>query len=890
MKNIFTIILILFFTTSLLAQNEVIVRIDHAQSDQLELIKNKKLEITAYQEGVFLDAQVNPQQYQELIEEGWEIRITQSHEQNKVNLNSQKDIAGYRTYDEVLAELQQIAIDYPEICTLTDIADSHGKEYFNNGITGYEDYQHDIWMLKISDQVNESEDEPAVYFMGAHHAREPISTEVVMGIINHLTTKYGVDDEVTNMVNEAEIYLIPMVNPDGHEVVLDQLNTNWRKNVADGDGNGVLNYNSGSLDGVDPNRNYGWEFGGEGSSGDQTAETYRGPSAFSEPETAAMRDLLASHHFTTGISYHSYSELVLWPYGYSANSLAPDHEALQELGENMAESIPRIIGSGHYIPEQANDLYAASGVTDDWAYGQHGIFCFTVELGQEFIPPSPQVPNIVADNIEAAMMVLNRTNHQSLRGHVYDAETLEPLVAEVYDPSIDGLESYRKPYKSSASFGSYYRLFTVGNKSITFSAYGYISQSISDIEITEEEATILDVYLEKAPLGPIFGSVIDGNTGENIEGAEIQILNTPLLPVFTNEQGVYEMEDVAYNAYTLRVDKDGYAPLYIDQNIDENHHVLNFVLLPSEAITFEEGEFGEEFNMSGQLPWVIDENIAWEGDFSSASGDIGDSQSSTMALQLEDRSAGIVSFYKKVSSESGWDFLEFYIDGVKQNSWSGEIDWSPEEFQIPEGDHQIHWTYKKDSNTSNGSDKAWIDYIEIPPMLTTVVNAGPDQIVCEDEVVQLNAYAANYESAQWTSTGDGSFSDEADLNSIYTPGTNDILDGTVALSITANGSGIATDEMILAIETCLGVNNSLQYPIFSLSPNPANDWVMVSFKETNTALLEIYNTSGRIIQTIHLSENQEAVKIDVSSFQSGVYVLKLSEQTGAFSIQRFIVN
>ena len=74
------------------------------------------------------------------------------------------------------------------------------------------------------------------------------------------------------------------------------------------------------------------------------------------------------------------------------------------------------------------------------------------------------------------------------------------------------------------------------------------------------------------------------------------------------------------------------------------------------TLTFEEGEFGEEFNMSGQLPWVIDENIAWEGDFSSASGDIGDSQSSTMALQLEDRSAGIVSFYKKVSSESGWDF------------------------------------------------------------------------------------------------------------------------------------------------------------------------------------------------------------------------------------------
>lgn len=877
-------------STSLIAQDEVIIRIDHAQYDQLEMIKSKKLEITAYEEGVFLDVQVSPQQYQNLIEEGWKPRITQSHEKNIINLSPQKDIAGYRTYDEVLTELQQIAIDYPEICSLTDIADSHGKEYFNDGIIGFEDYQHDIWMLKISDNVNDTEDEPSVYFMGAHHAREPISTEVVMGIINHLTTKYGVDDNVTNMVNEAEIYLIPMVNPDGHEVVLDQLNTNWRKNVADGDGNGELNYNSGSVDGVDPNRNYGWEFGGEGSSGDQTAETYRGPYAFSEPETMAMKNLLEAHHFTSGISYHSYSELVLWPYAYSENSLAPDHEALQELGEQMAESIPKIIGSGHYTPEQANDLYTASGVTDDWTYGQLGIFSFLIELGQEFIPPSPQVPNIVADNIEAAMMVLNRANYQCLRGHIYDAETMEPLIAEIYDPSIDELGDYREPYKSSAAFGSYYRMFTVSNKEITFSSYGYISQTITDIQILEEEATILDVYLEKAPLGPIFGSVIDGNTGENIEGAEILILHTPLLPVFTDDQGIYEMESVAYNSYTIKVDKEGYAPLYIDQDINENHHQLNFVLLPSEAITFEEGEFGDGFIMSGQLPWIIDEEIAWEGDFSSASGDIGDSQSSAMELQLEGRSAGIVSFYKKVSSESGWDFLEFYIDGVKQNSWSGEIDWSPEEFQIPEGNHQIKWTYKKDSNTSNGSDKTWVDFIEIPPVLTTVVNAGPDQSICQDELAQLNAYAANFENISWTSVGDGSFSDDAALNCIYTPGPNDIGNGMVELFISASGSGTANDQMTLYIDVCLGIDDLNQIISFNCSPNPVKDWLHISFKDAPMESIEIYSMSGELIQYVHLQQNQEELDLNTSSYHSGVYLIKASQNNGEFSIQKVIVN
>lgn len=890
MKKYLSIIALLFLSQIIFAQSEVVVRIDQPNESELQFIKSNKLEITAFKEHKFIDIMIDQNWLNLLSDHNIAYTITQTHEQNKLNLIGNKDINGYRSYDEVVAELQQIAIDYPDICQLSDIGDSHGKVYYNDGQSNYEDYQHDIWMLKISDQVNETEDEPAVYFVGAHHAREPISTEVVMGIIYHLLEGYGLDDEITNMVNEAEIYIVPIVNPDGHEIVLDQINTNWRKNAADNNGNGILETNTYDPDGVDPNRNYGWEWGGSGSSGDQTDETYRGEFAFSEPETQSIKELLATYHFTSGISYHSYSELVLWPYAYSMESLAPDHEALEELGTNMAMSIPRITGSGYYTPEQSNELYPAAGITDDWAYGKHGVFCYTVELAQQFIPPANQVEEIVSDNIEAAMMVLNRANHQTLRGHIFDAESLEPLQAEIFVDGIDGMASNRDPYKSNTEFGSYYRLLPSGNKTVTFSAYGYVSQSFENVSISEEEATFLDVFLERAPSGSVFGSVIDGITGENLEEVEISILNTPLQAVYTNANGVYEMEEVAYNSYEIKVSKPGYSTIILEQEINENQYIINFVLLPSNAISFEDGVFEEEFTFSGNLPWEIDENEAYTGTFSSVSGAIGNQQESSMTLEIEDGMAGEFSFYRKVSSESNYDYLYFYIDGSEMASWSGEQDWAQASFNVAEGSHEYKWTYNKDGSVSSGSDKAWIDDIELPAAAVTMVNAGPDLEICHDAQAELNAYAANFETLSWTSSGDGSFSNENIPNTVYTPGSEDIANGTVQLQLMANGSeSISSDEMTLFVEMCLGIEELDAYD-FRISPNPASDMVNIELNGQNLKEIRIYHISGQLIQKIQLAQNEENIHLNAKTFGAGVYIVKVFNNQGWSVAKRLVLE
>ena len=890
MKNIVTLIMAFLLVSSSFSQNQMVIRIQDANQENYDYFNKNNDEITAYRNGQYLDVLVGQERYKDLKAAGWNMQITQTTEKNIQNLNTNKDIDGYHTYDEALAELQQVANDYPEICTLTDIADSHGKEYFNNGLTAYENYQHDVWMLKISDNVNDNEDEPAVFFMGAHHAREPISTEVVLGIIQHLTDNYGTDDEITAMVDNAEIYIIPMVNPDGHEVVLDQLNTWWRKNAADNDENGQFSYFSDGPDGVDPNRNYGWNFGGEGSSGNPTSDIYHGPSAFSEPELASMRDMITEHHFTSGITYHSYSELVLYPYGYSASAVAPDRDALEELAVNMAESIPKIAGSGHYFPEQSNDLYPASGVTDDWAYGQHGIFCFTVELGQEFIPSASQVPTIVGDNIEAAMMVLNRANHQTLRGHIYDANTLEPIIGEVFIHGIDGTESFREPYKSTAEYGAYYRLLMSGTVDASFSAYGYVTQDFTEIEILSDEATVIDVYLETAAGGPVMGSVLDGSTGEDIEGAKVSFLNSPVLPVFTDANGVYEASEIIYNTYTVKVSKDGYASLYVEKTITEDQNSFSFVLLPSEAITFEEGVFGDDFSMSGNQDWQIDANNAYEGDYSAASGDIGDNQTTSMILDVENRAEGTIDFYVKVSTENEYDFLKFYVDNVEQDSWSGEVAWEAIDIQISEGDHEFKWTFSKDGNTSGGSDKTWVDYIQLPPVLTTVVNAGPDQTIDPSAEAVLNAYAANYDAVSWTSNGDGSFSNAEDTYSIYTPGANDIINGTVELSITATGTQTITDQLILTLEVETGLSQQTAYSGIVLSPNPTDKYLNISLANDGGGLLQIYNVSGLILQKQNISEGQKEINMDVAQLSSGVYLVKYITKKGLVSIERLLVK
>ncbi len=716
MKNLILTISALLIINFTFAQEKYMVRISNPDKEDYSNFYKKGYDIAAFQPGKFIDLVVNDEEFSSLELEGFSPVITLTEDQLKENLVVGKALDGYRTYEDLLLELQQIETNYPGICKLYDIGDTRGKEYANGGNSNYDNYNHESWALKVSDNVATEEDEPCIYYFGVHHAREPISLEVAMYILNHILSNYGTDPDITYDVNNKQIWFVPLVNPNGHKIVLDELDVWQRKNIADNDGDGQIDvYHA---DGVDPNRNYAWEWGGGGSSGDPGNEVYRGPSPFSEPETQAIRDLMMNHHFIAGITYHSHGELVLYPNGYSSGATARDHDALEDLAVNLATNIPGLYG-GNYTPEEGWQLYPADGVTDDYAYGQHGIFSFTIELGEVFIPPAGDIPTICQDNLQAAMILLDRVDQNTLTGLVKDANTLLPVQAEIFIDGIDNTGVFKEPYLSDADFGRYYRFLLDGDYDVTFSAYGYIPQTFNGVNINSSNQTILDVFLNPAQSVTVTGTVTDFDTGLPIENATIEILNTPLSPVTTNINGEYTLNNVMEGNYDFMVNAGGYITT-IEEVVVQNNSVLDFTLEEITNWCFESGSFEQYWTFGGNLPWTITGTGAYEGTYCSKSGIITHNQRSEMEISFSLSEEGFISFYRKVSSEANWDFLKFYIDGILLDEWSGEQSWAEVTFPVSQGNHTFKWVYTKDANTSDGSDCAWVDCVVFPTPLPPI--------------------------------------------------------------------------------------------------------------------------------------------------------------------------
>lgn len=226
---------------------------------------------------------------------------------------------------------------------------------------------------------------PGVLYFGCEHAREWITVPVTLYVADQLIRNYDSDPYLKQLVDRAEWYIIPVFNADGY-VYTWSTNRLWRKNRRN---------NGGGAFGVDNNRNWGYQWGGEGASSTPSNETYRGPSPWSEPETVAMRDWVLNHPNIVGfLDIHSYSQLVLWPWGYSS-SLTPDEPRFQALFDVLVPMIAQPYGTvftgGAIYPA----LYPASGVSVDWAYGAQGILAMSFELrdtGENgFVLPANQI-------------------------------------------------------------------------------------------------------------------------------------------------------------------------------------------------------------------------------------------------------------------------------------------------------------------------------------------------------------------------------------------------------------------------------------------------------------------------------------------------------------------
>ncbi|MBG0852843.1 zinc carboxypeptidase [Streptomyces spinoverrucosus] len=306
----------------------------------------------------------------------------------------------YHNYAEMTNEINSVVAANPSIASQRVI----GTSYQGRNIVA----------IKISDNVGTDEAEPEVLFTHHQHAREHLTVEMALYLLRELTSDYGSDSRVTNMVNNREIWIIPDLNPDGGEYdIATGSYRSWRKNRQPNSGSSYV--------GTDLNRNWNYRWGCcGGSSGSPSSDTYRGSAPESAPEVKVVANFVRSRvvggtqQIKAGIDFHTYSELVLWPFGYTYSDTttgmtADDRNAFATVGQKMA-------ASNGYTPEQSSDLYITDGSIDDYLWGSQKIFGYTFEMyprsasGGGFYPPDEVIERETSRNRDAVLQLLENAD------------------------------------------------------------------------------------------------------------------------------------------------------------------------------------------------------------------------------------------------------------------------------------------------------------------------------------------------------------------------------------------------------------------------------------------------------------------------------------------------
>jgi len=652
----------------------------------------------------------------------------------------------YPTYQAYLDLMSQFAADYPDLCTIVDIGESvNGRQ---------------LLFAKLSDNVNTEENEPEVMYSSTMHGDETTGYILMLHLIDYLLTNYGTDPEVTNMVDNLEIWINPLANPDGTYYGGD--NTVY----------GAIRYN---VNGADLNRNF-----------PDPADGPHPDGRAWQPETIAMMDFFAAHSFTISANFHGGAEVVNYPWD-TWSRRHPDDSWFISISRAYADSCHEHSPPG-YMTDLNNgitngyDWYRVAGGRQDYmTYFMNGREV-TIELSHTKLLPTGQLLAHWDYNRISFLNYLENALY-GVRGIVTDAGTGLPLQATVTVLSHDVDSSM---VNTDPDVGDYHRMLAPGTYDLVFSSSGYVPQTVDGVTVRNREATVVDVQLEPLPNAPVMafvghdaGAIDPGDsvsmhiTLANNGGGEatnlvgllgatdqyIDILqNSSTYPTIPPLGGV----GVSISAYRFVVSPS--CPRYHEVTFNlgltaDGGYVdtLFFTVLIGQAIEdFETGDFTSfPWQMGGYANWVINALLPYEGNFCSRSGTITHNQGTELLVQLNVVVDGVITFHYKVSSEAGYDYLKFFVDNNVQAQWAGDVPWSEGTFNIAAGSHTFKWGYYKDNSVSHGSDCAWVDYIVFPPIaqaLEIITDTLPDWTVSRPYSQQLEA-SGGFGALNWTDLG-----------------------------------------------------------------------------------------------------------------------------------------
>lgn len=662
----------------------------------------------------------------------------------------------YRTVVETNARLDALAAQYPALASIVDIGDSWEKTAAQGG--------EDLRVIRLTSSVVAGQ-KPVMFLMTGIHAREYTPAELSLRFVERLLAGYGLDADATWILDQHEIHVLVQSNPDGRKRA--ELGQLWRKNTNQG----YCGATSSSR-GADLNRNFPFEWGmHNGSSPVACQDTYRGPAPMSEPETTAVvnyvRNVIPDQRGgalndpapvdTQGmfLDLHSYSSLVLWPWGFD-QIVAPNGAALETLGRRFA-------WFNGYTPQQAIDLYPTDGTTDDFAYGELGVPAYTFELGNQFFESCNAFESTIApDNLDALLYAakVTRRPYQLPAGPETRALIATPDLALVGEPvtlsatfddsrfnqSSGGAQPVHAIAGGDAWIGTTPWLGTTPDAAFVASD-GAFNGALESASATLPTAGIASgrelVYVQgrdaSGANGPVSATWIDVRTAAEIGtlSGTVRDANTGAPLVADVRAGAYRTTSAASGAYQRRVlpgtyalsaSANGYETLQAgDATLAGGASLArDFALFPLCTRLAEDAE-GAGTGWVPQTPWgrvgpnAVATTRAWtESPAGNYTNNL-DTSLTAPTFSLTGYSDAVLAFDSYCATEAGWDFGIVEVRAATSGAWAEVFrcddspTWTQVEIALPqlEGAAQAQLRFRFTSDTSQVRDGWYVDGITL---------------------------------------------------------------------------------------------------------------------------------------------------------------------------------
>ncbi len=810
---------------------------------------------------------------------------------------NQGTMGGYLKYNEMLAELDQMATLYPNlITTKAPISTFLSRE------------NRPIYYVRISDNPNTDEStETKVLYTAIHHAREPMSLMETVFFMWYMLENYNTNDEVKYIVDNMQLYFVPCINVDGY-LYNESTNANgggmWRKNRRN---------NGGGVYGVDLNRNYGYGWGTTGTSTTTSNDTYCGTAAYSEPEVQAIRWLVQNNHFISAFNAHTYAQDILFPIGTTTAEFAPHHNYFQAETNHMVQY-------NGYTAMKSSALYPASGDSDDYMYKldigvgvKDTMFVHTPEVGTAFWQPSSEIdatckdmmfPNLVLAHISRKYLVVKDADpstvatltgnfsHTAQRlGRENGAITvsIQPLlnVQSVGAPMV-----YNVPLMTNTSGAISYVL----NPAIQYGdQIKYILKTDNGMWVKKD--TIVKTY------GALTVQVIEDGSNANWTGTWGTTTST-----FVSASTSYTDSPTGNYANNVASKTYSYVPnidltnaisagisYFAKWNIEADYDYVQFQVSTDGGTTWI-GQCGnytvpgtnangsvqpnnqpvyegvqsnwvlEEISLSDYIGQVIkvrfklgsDNGTTGDGfyfdDFKIMFNDAGQVLAPTASFNTSSASVCINStvLFNDLSANQpttwAWDFG----DGTTATNQS------PSHVYATPGTYTVTLTV---TNAAGSNTSTLTNYITVNALpVVTIVSSAANNIVCiNDGTIQLTVSPANT-----IVTGVGV------SGASFDPIISGLGNQTLTATFTDANGCVGTSTLVLSVQDCASIDN-LIYNGVKMMPNPNNGQFIVSGLEIGQEL-KVYDMNGKVVLSQNIVTSTHLIELEHVS--SGVFYLQ----------------